>query len=138
VIVVDASVWVSLFVSADGHHSVTSAWFERRVTKGTPFAAPALVLAEIAGAVARRTGNPNDGDAVVRLVTAIPRLRLINVDRRVGTHAASLAAALRLRGTDAVYVAVADLLAVPLVTLDAEQVERARGQVATMPPKLSP
>ncbi len=132
--VVDVSVWVSLFMSSEVHHARTRAWFEANAKTGTPFAAPAVVLAEIAGAVARRTGRPADGDAAVRLATAIPRVRLVNVDRRVASHAAKLASALRLRGTDAVYVAVADLLGVPLVTWDAEQIDRAAGRVKAVMP----
>jgi len=134
--VVDASVWVSLFILSDVHHARTRAWFEATVANGTPIAAPAVVLAEIAGAVARRTGIPAEGDAAVRLTTAVPKVRLVNVDRRVASRAASLAAGLRLRGTDAVYVAVADLLGVPLVTWDAEQIERASGRVNTVQPAI--
>ena len=132
--VVDASVWVSLFVASDVHHAATRAWLAACVYAGTPIVAPSIVLAEIAGAVARRTGLGADGDAAVRLATALPGMRLINIDRRLATHAAALAAALRLRGADAVYVALADLLGVPLATWDAKQVERAGGRVPTTLP----
>ena len=38
-----------------------------------------------------------------------------------------LTAKLRLRGADAVYVALAAICSEPLITLDAEMLERARG-----------
>ena len=132
--VVDASVWVSLFVGSDAHHFESRRWFEEGVGRGATVVAPAIVLAEIAGAVARRTGRCSDGDAAVRLATRVPGIRLVNVNRHVGIHAASLASELRLRGADAVYVAVADLLEVPLVTWDDEQIGRAGGRVTAVRP----
>lgn len=133
--VADASVWVSMFVVSDAHHAASRAWFAACAEERTAILAPAILLAEVAGAVARRTGRAADGDAAVRLTTAMPGLRLVSVDRHLATHGAALAAALRLRGADAFYVALADLLNVPLVTWDDEQVERARGRVTTARPR---
>ena len=51
-------------------------------------------------------------------------VRLVAVDRQLADGAARLAARLRLRGADAVYVALAERLDLPLVTLDSQQLER--------------
>lgn len=136
--VVDASVWVSLFVGSDAHHDAATAWFEKTVAGGAAVVAPSIVLSEIAGAIARRTGHGELGDAAVRLATAVPGLRLVDVDRHVAMHSAGLAASLRLRGADALYVAVADMLSMPLITWDAEQVERTDGVVAAQSPDTQP
>jgi predicted nucleic acid-binding protein len=56
------------------------------------------------------------------------------VDHRLGRASAELAVRLRLRGADAVYVAVAAHLKIPLVTLDTEQRERAKGLIEVKTP----
>ena len=95
---------------------------------------PALALAEAAGAVARRTGSAEDGRTAIRMVLATPGLRVVSVDAEVGEAAAKLAADYRLRGADAIYVAVARLLALPLTTLDREMQMHASDAVEIITP----
>jgi predicted nucleic acid-binding protein len=52
------------------------------------------------------------------------RLTLLQIDDDLARRSAGLAADLRLRGADAVYVSVADRLNLPLVTWDSEQLNR--------------
>jgi len=59
--VVDASVWVSRLVPQDVHHFASRRYLEERAAAGDPLVAPALLLAEVAGAIARRTGAPELG-----------------------------------------------------------------------------
>ena len=53
---VDASVWVSGLVSEDTHHKATNAWLSQRLAGGDTLVIPSLALAEVAGAISRRTG----------------------------------------------------------------------------------
>ncbi len=124
--VVDASVWVSVLVPQDVHHTQSRAWLEERMREGALLIAPVILLAEVGGAVARRTGESGLGRRAAEVLLSLPNLRLVPVDDRVGYEAARLAAQLGLRGADAVYVATAALLGVPLVTWDIEQRERAQ------------
>ena len=110
------------------------AWFDRQTTDGAIHAAPVLVLAEVAGALARVSGSRELAQDVVARVLRLPRLRLVAIDAGLGERAAEIAAELRLRGADAVYVAVAERLGLPLVTWDDEQYERARPLVPTLRP----
>jgi predicted nucleic acid-binding protein len=71
----------------------------------------------------------------LKFIEGIPVLRLVPVDHRLGRASADLAVRLRLRGADAVYVAVAAHLKIPLVTLDAEQRERARELIEVRMPQ---
>jgi predicted nucleic acid-binding protein len=64
----------------------------------------------------------------------LPGLRLVPVGAELGRQAARLAADLRLRGANAVYVAVAARLDIPLVTWDGEQLARAGGRVRVTTP----
>jgi len=61
-------------------------------------------------------------------------LRLVAVDRRLGETAARLGAGLGLRGADALYVAMAHQLGVPLIAWDKEQQEKARRVIAVQAP----
>jgi len=124
VAVVDASVWVSRLVSADVHHPLSQTWLETFVGNGGQCVAPVLLLAEVAGSISGRTREGRLGQAAMQMLLRMPALRIVHVERRLGMSAAQLAADLGLRGADAVYVALAQQLAVPLITWDQEQLDR--------------
>jgi predicted nucleic acid-binding protein len=86
---------------------------------------PALLLLEVAGAIARRTGDHNLAQRTLEELSHLPGLRLIEMERSLIEAAGNLAAQLGLRGADAVYVAAAEYLNLPLCTLDEEQARRA-------------
>ena len=124
VYVVDASVWVSRFVPGDEHHLLSRSWFAALVTEGDKVVSPALLLPELAGAIARRTGSADLAIRAVELVQEYPIVRLVPIDALVAEVAARLAGELRLRGADAVYLAVAYQLGIPLITWDHEQLAK--------------
>ena len=129
-IVLDASVWVSRLVPQDIYHTRVKAWMESKAARGVIFLSPALLLAEVAGAISRRLGEPELAQRVVENLQALPGLRLVEMDRSLTQEAARLAASIGLRGADAFYVALAARLALPLVTLDADQMQRSGTVVA--------
>jgi len=133
VIVVDASVWLSYLIKSDVHHEISWSWLSGVLSEGEAIAAPVLLLAEVGGAIARQTGDPTLGRKTIDRLLAIPNLRLLSIDHTLGVQIARLAAAQRLRGADASYVAVAAALGVPLVSWDKEQMTRA-GDVAASAP----
>lgn len=122
--VVDASVWVSRLVPLDPYHILSTHWLYQRITRGELLVAPSLVLAEVAGAVVRRTGKASLGVRALALLTRLPTVRLVPVEAELAMLGGRLAADLSLRGADALYVAVAHRLGVPLITWDREQRER--------------
>jgi len=132
--VVDASVWVSRLVPQDVHHAQSRDWLAQQTANGQPLVAPVLMLAEVAGAVARRTGQVDLGQRAIQTLLRIPGLRLVTLDGRLGLAAARLAADLRLRGADASYVAVAHGLNLSLVTWDEEQRLRSAMLIAVHTP----
>ena len=132
--VVDASVWVSRLAPPDVNHAASREWLAARVAAGEQLLAPVTVLAEIAGAISRRTGEPQLGRQAVASLLRLRALRLVIIDRRLGEAAARLSADLALRGADAMYVAVARQLDVPLITWDKEQFDRAAKVIAVRPP----
>lgn len=122
--VVDASVWVSRFVSGDVHHQPSREWLAGLVEEGASVAAPALLLAEVAGAIARRTDRSELAVQALSLLERLPGIRLVPIEMELAQLAGRLAAELGLRGADATYVSLAHRLGVPLVTWDREQRER--------------
>lgn len=132
--VVDASVIVSRLVPHDVPHEASRRWLARHVAGGGLVVAPALLLPDVAGAVARRTGAPRLARRAVDVVLRVPELRLVPVDDALAGTAARLAGRLRLRGADAVYIAAAATLQLPLVTWDIEQRDRAARLVEVLLP----
>lgn len=123
--VVDASVWVSYFLPGDRFHAGTEAWLEAAMREERALAAPSLLLPEVAGAVARRSGSPDLGVEAAERLRNLPTLNLVPLGEELVRLSVEVAATLPVRGADALYIATAQLLRVPLVTWDAEQ--RARG-----------
>jgi predicted nucleic acid-binding protein len=134
VTVVDASVWVSRILPQDAHHSISQIWLEQHLASDL-VVAPALLLAEVAGAISRRTASPRLARRVTDSLLALPGLQLVAVDSQLGVAAARLAADLRLRGADAIYVALARHLQLTLVTWDDEQAERGGRVVDVQSPR---
>ncbi len=126
--VVDTSVWVSRLIDSDSHHESSRRWLEQQTGAGKSLAMPAIAPAEIAAALAQRIGRPDLASRAVSLVIRLPNTRLVPVDEELAALAASMAADLRIGGSDALYVALAKRLSVPLVTWD--RLQRTRGGVA--------
>jgi predicted nucleic acid-binding protein len=138
VIVVDASVFVSAALASDAHHQASIDWLSRWLTRGQPLSAPMLLMIELAGAIARLTGNPLEGYRAIRMFRRLPQVRFFALDERLPSASVQMAAELRLRGADAIYIALARKLAVPLVSWDAEQLGRGTRFVATFTPLTFP
>lgn len=134
--VIDASVWVSGILRRDTHHAESREWLNQRLAARDTLVIPTVALAEVAGAISRRTGVVALGHRSVEQVVNAPGLRLVPLDSELGAEAAEVAANLQLRGTDAVYVAVAHSMGIPLVTWDQEMRIRSSGYVEVIQPVL--
>jgi predicted nucleic acid-binding protein len=138
VVVVDASVWVSRLVAADVFHAASRSWFTQHALDGGQYAAPSLMLAEVVGAISRRTGQPELANRALQHLLHLPGLRLVGLDRRLGKAAAQLAGSAGLRGADAVYAALAQHLEIPLVTWDQEIGRRLGAGLTVLTPPQAP
>jgi predicted nucleic acid-binding protein len=133
--VTDASIWVSLFLVDDAFHAECRLWLKGKASQGEPLIAPVIVLAEVAGAVARRTGSSQFGYQAVKRIQQIPTLQLVAISAEMGEFAAEVASTYRLRGADAIYVAVAYQMQMPLVSWDQEQIVRTTGFINAFSPE---
>jgi predicted nucleic acid-binding protein len=130
-IVVDASVWVALLFQRDIFHPQSRAWFDAYSYLNTRVIAPSLVLSEVAAGLSRRTNDAMIGRASIQYLLSLSNLDIVSINHRLAKTAAEVAADYRLRGADAVYVALALTLDVPLVTWDSEQMNRVQNVVKT-------
>jgi predicted nucleic acid-binding protein len=125
---------VSALVAHDAHHRASRRWLKRHSARGQSIVVPALALAEVAGAISRRTADPILGRRSLEAMLGLSGLRVVPLDPDLGREAGRLAADHRLRGADAVYVASASRQNLPLVTWDEELRARAGRIVAILHP----
>ena len=121
-------------VVGDAHHQRSRAFLEAARERSETLVSPALVVPEVAGAVARRTNSALLARGAVRAMKLLPVLRLFVMDETLVDSAARIAADCGLRGSDAFYVAVAKRLSVRLVTWDRDQAKRATSVIDAGPP----
>ncbi|MCC7360107.1 MAG: PIN domain-containing protein [Anaerolineales bacterium] len=125
-------------MAADVFHAASRRWFTQHTLDGGQYAAPSLMLAEVVGAISRRTGKPALANQALQQLLHVPGLRLVSLDRRLGKAAAQLADSAGLRGADAVYAALAQHLAIPLVTWDLEIGQRLGAGLTVLTPPQPP
>jgi predicted nucleic acid-binding protein len=133
VTVVDASVWISYLLPDDVNHEASRTWFERRPSDET-LLAPMLLLVEISAGLARRTGRLDLVEDAVAIVRTTPQLILRSMEDELMEVAVRLAAQLRLRAGDSIYVALAAVSGDRLLTWDREQRERSSSIVTVSSP----
>ncbi len=132
---IDASVFVARFVDGDVFHDSCLELMQRIHRRGIQAHAPALVFAEVAGAVSRICQNHVRGDLASLHLQRLPWLRIRPLDMQFGLKAAALASRHLLRGADSTYVAVARETRTTLTTLDEEMLALDdAGVIAVMKP----
>ena len=101
----------SRLVTDDVFHTASRRWLTQHAQAGGQWVAPALMPAEVVGAISRRTGKPELATRALRHLLQLPGLRLVALDRRLGKAAALLAAAAEGFPRRGVTVLISDLLA---------------------------
>ena len=132
--VIDTSVWVASFLPDEKHHDDAVSCLGRVVELDIHVALPILALAEIGGAIARRSGSTQTATRIIAFVQAQPWIEFAPIDTALGKAAGQLAIRQRLRGADAIYVALASQREKILITLDQEMLERTPAGVTARTP----
>ena len=133
-IVIDTSAWIAGLVSGDAHHVDTDPFLRLAEFHSTQIAVPAHFLAEIAGVLARTGELDEIIDIEIRSIESSSRFQIAPVTVGLGMLAAEIARVAKIRGADAVFVALARGLDIPLVTWDKQQQERGGLFCRTMTP----
>lgn len=134
--VLDASVLVALFHIDEMYHTATVRWFDWAEVNGEPLNAPVIVLTEVAAALSRGKNEPSRAEDVVQLLRDSDAISLFPISQTLAEQAASIAITCRIRGCDAIYVALARQLDQPLITFDEQQLSRSQHLIRVQKPEI--
>ena len=132
--VVDASVIISALLPGEPHHEASKAMLAELVNTGRHFTAPAILLSEVAAPLSRAYEQPQLAEELVQHLISAPFSNLVPVNVPLAHRAAEIAVKQKIRGCDAIYVALAESLDEELITLDRQQSKRASAVVPTRQP----
>jgi predicted nucleic acid-binding protein len=132
---VDASVFVNAFNQHEEGQPESLAILSAIQQTGDPIIVPTLVLPEIAAAVARASNDKTGAVQYSNATAGLPHVTLVSLTPATARQAAELAANHRLRGADAVYLAVARRYGTTLVSRDEEQRSRGSAGVTCQTPE---
>lgn len=121
---IDASVFLNAFNPYEMGHEESHRLLARLQEQSAPIVVPTLLLPEVAAAVSRGREDEELAREFAAALSRLPHLVLIPLDTTLARQAADVAAHYHLRGSDAVYAAVALRFGSTLVTRDREQRER--------------
>lgn len=114
---VDANVFISAASPADVFHADSDEFLRRIRRFRLPLHCPALLLPETASGIVRPTGDLLAAQMAVISVQTFPGIQFISLTEARSQAAAQIALMCRLRGADAVYVALAQEMGTTLITL---------------------
>jgi predicted nucleic acid-binding protein len=132
--VLDASVLVARLRRSESAHTDVRTLMLALAANNVTLCIPTIALAEVAGALSRSGASAAQALAAASALRRLPGLSVVGVDEQLGDSATTLAAYRRIRGCDAVYVALAQVLEAHLITLDHQQRERAPRNVVAQTP----
>jgi predicted nucleic acid-binding protein len=133
-IVVDTSVWVGTLIERDVHYTESSAWLDHCILRNVNIHFPLLIFPELAGVLARSGMSPVETAGEISKIVNRSTIDLHPLDFTNSLLAARVATATGLKGADAVFVALAAWLDLPLVSWDRQQRERGEAFCRTMTP----
>src|ERR1700680_4757375 len=123
-IVVDASVWVSWLRPSETNHRLSFTWMEQFITKSGLLISPAMLLIEVAASISRLTGQAIRAKEAIIQLNSISKIQIFPMDSSLVRTAIDIATDLQLRAGDAIYVALAHQLNIPLISWDKEQLQK--------------
>lgn len=131
---IDANVFVSVSAPAETFHAISVEFLSRVQNAQIPVICPTLVLPETASGIIRPTGNVPAAQLAVTGITNFPNILLLELTQDQASRAVNITATCRLRGADAVYVAVAQKHGTTLITWDAEVLARGTAAASVLSP----
>lgn len=132
--VVDASVILSAILPNEPHHQASKKWLTNRIHAEEYILAPTILLSEVSAPLSRAYKQSELAIQIVQNLIVAPFIQLQPVSIPLGSRAAAIAAEFEIRGCDAVYVALAEASGEMLVTLDKQQMARAKSIIQVQRP----
>lgn len=116
------------------NHITSSLWVERFTDQGGLLVPPSFFLIEVAAGVSRQTKQPNVSKKAIEDLNNSNVIQFISLDEVLTQAAIDVATTLQLRAGDAIYVALARQLNIPLISWDKEQLQKASTIITTRTP----
>ncbi len=113
---VDANVFVSANSSSEIQYEASVAFFSHTLQKLLLVQCPSLVVPETAAAMLRSTNNIILARSIAASINQLQSLSIVPLTENRATQAAEIAISYRLRGANAVYVAIAQEFGTTLIT----------------------
>ncbi|VAW32012.1 hypothetical protein MNBD_CHLOROFLEXI01-1945 [hydrothermal vent metagenome] len=132
--VVDASLFVAAVSQDESHHDQAVAWLNHALEKTATIDVPAIVLSEVSAAISRGQDDNVLAQRALNLLLQTDLIQIFPVSEELAKRAAEIGIKQRIRGCDAVYVALAEKLGTELVSLDRQQLARGTAVVPTHQP----
>jgi predicted nucleic acid-binding protein len=132
--VVDASVLIADLQPLEPHHAEARGALALLSRNNVRVYCPTIVLSEIAAGIRRATGHVHLAEQAFADTRQRDRFYFVAVDDSLIDRAAVIAARQQVRGCDAIYIALAEDLGAPLITLDDQQKVRVPLGVVTYSP----
>ena len=131
---IDANVYVSAANASEPQPAVSLRFLQEVRSQAVTVFCPTLILPECSAAISRPTGSVALAAALVTQIQQWPGLQLIPLSLALAQRAAVITGAQRLKGADAVYVALTEAHADTLITWDKELLQRGPAVVPTETP----
>lgn len=131
---IDASVFLNAFNPGEVGHADSNQFLSMLQTQAIPAIVPTLLLPEVSAAIRRGRQDANLARTFTTTLSRLPHLVFVPLDTALAHQAVEVAAQHQLRGSDAVYVAVALRFGCSLITLDVEQGARVAKVLVTSTP----
>ncbi len=131
---IDANVFIGAASPTEKSHRDSDLLLSRVRRDGLLLHCPTLLLPEVVSGIIRPTGNVVVTQLTVLGIENFPQMHWVELTQARAEVAVQIALTCRLRGADAVYVAVAQEFGTTLVTWDAEVLARGTAAVSVMTP----
>ena len=130
---IDSSVWVAAFLTDEANHKRAYSFLTTVIKDSSSIIIPVTITIEVAMALARRSEGAL-ADTVLEFMLALPSVQFVEITYPRMIDIIQATSSLKVRGMDAVVIAVAREYDSRLVTLDKELEQRAKGfvQVVTI------
>lgn len=129
---IDASVIINSFIEKEEHHNYSKKLLLNIKDNNRLVILPEILIPEVASAISRGVDDSKVALKFVETLRKIPNIIFVLVGYDISNLAASLAAEKKLRGVDSVYVAIAFVFNLKLITLDENQRKKAQGVVGVL------
>ena len=123
-VTVDASVFVNALSPDEDGSDKSTEFVSRLKQEDVVLIQPTLFITEVVASIARKQDSAEIALEILHDLKKFPKLTLVDLDDDFADFASEVAANNRLRGSDAIYAAVALRFGTELITLDREQLDR--------------